>query len=369
MKVIAAGHICLDITPVFPEKSIRSISELIPGRLIHMNGADVHTGGSAANTGLALKLLGADVHILGKVGADDFGRIVRTILESHGVTEGLITDESSATSYSVVLAIPGIDRIFLHDPGANNTYRAEDISDRELEGAKLFHFGYPPLMKQMYLNGGEELEKLLRRVKEKGIPVSLDLAAVDPQSEAGSADWKAILQRCMPYVDVFVPSVEELLFMIDPEKYDAALKKAAGRDMTEILNYPEDVRSPGETLLNWGAGIVLIKCGSAGLYLACGEKERLKELENSAGLNAQNWAGRRIFQPAFRPEKICSATGAGDTCIAAFLTALLLGKTPRESAALAAAEGASCVEAYDSLSGLKTLDELEAKIAAGWKKN
>ena len=35
---------------------------------------------------------------------------------------------------------------------------------------------------------------------------------------------------------------------------------------------------------------------------------------------------------------------------------------------LAAAEGASCVEAYDALGGLKSLDELKRKIEAGWEK-
>ncbi len=34
---------------------------------------------------------------------------------------------------------------------------------------------------------------------------------------------------------------------------------------------------------------------------------------------------------------------------------------------LAAAEGASCVEEFDALSGIKTLEELEAKIKSGWK--
>ena len=65
-KIIAAGHICLDITPVFPaQRSCRELNEvLIPGKLVHMEGADVHTGGSVANTGLALKLLGNDVVLM-----------------------------------------------------------------------------------------------------------------------------------------------------------------------------------------------------------------------------------------------------------------------------------------------------------------
>ena len=80
-KIIAAGHICLDITPVFPaQRSCRELNEvLIPGKLVHMEGADVHTGGSVANTGLALKLLGNDVVLMGKVGADAFGTMVQNI--------------------------------------------------------------------------------------------------------------------------------------------------------------------------------------------------------------------------------------------------------------------------------------------------
>ena len=35
---------------------------------------------------------------------------------------------------------------------------------------------------------------------------------------------------------------------------------------------------------------------------------------------------------------------------------------------LAAAEGASCVEAYDALSGIRPLEELDEKIKNGWKK-
>ena len=111
-KIISAGHICIDITPVFPRDTqcARIGDLLVPGRLIHMKGADVHTGGSVANTGLALKMLGADVQLLGKVGDDAFGAMIRDLLAGYGA-EGLIVDKDSSTSYSVVLAIPGIDRV------------------------------------------------------------------------------------------------------------------------------------------------------------------------------------------------------------------------------------------------------------------
>ena len=147
-KVIVAGHICLDITPVFPDKKVSGVSEMLaPGKLIEMGNADVHTGGAVANTGLALKLLGADVSLMGKTGRDAFGDMVAEILKRYGAAEGLIRAEGESTSYSVVLAIPGIDRIFLHHPGANHTFRAADIPRERIKDAALFHFGYPPLMR------------------------------------------------------------------------------------------------------------------------------------------------------------------------------------------------------------------------------
>ena len=139
--------------------------------------------------------------------------------------------------------------------------------------------------------------------------------------------------------------------------------------MTEILDPKTDVAPLAEKLLSMGAKIVVIKCGSAGLYLAAGDRSALTDLEKQTGLNASLWARFEGFERSFKPARICSGTGAGDTCIAAFLTALLTKENPQMCLALAAAQGASCVEGYDALSGLRTLPQLKEKIAAGWKKN
>lgn len=367
--IIAAGHICLDITPIFTGEKVDKLNEILaPGKLINMEGISIHTGGSTANTGLGLKFLGANVRIMAKVGCDLLGKMVGQILKSHGVTEGLIYDEKSSTSYSIVLAIPGVDRIFLHDSGANDRYFASDIQNADYDSVDLFHFGYPPLMKSIYQNNGEELLKVIKLIKEKRIPISMDMASVDPKSEAGSVDWMKILERTLPYVDVFLPSIEEIMFMLDKEKYNDIIVRAGERDITEILDIENDVKPLGEKLLAMGTKIVLLKCGRAGIYLATASEEKLEELSSEIGLNKSVWSSVRIFERCFKPDKICSGTGAGDTCIAAFLMALLTGETPQSSIQLAAAEGASCVEAYDALGGLRTLSELKDKISSGWEK-
>lgn len=151
-KAVVAGHICLDLTPQFPASKMGGgIGDILsPGKLIHMEGIDIHTGGAVANTGLAMKKLGMDVALMGKVGSDEFGSLVLQIMDKYGSGKEMIVAPDSATSYSIVLAVPGIDRIFLHDPGANDTFCAEDVNWNMVADATLFHFGYPPLMKRMY---------------------------------------------------------------------------------------------------------------------------------------------------------------------------------------------------------------------------
>ena len=364
-KVISAGHICLDITPVFPsgKQYDRPSSLLIPGRLIQMEAADVHTGGSVANTGLALKLLGCDVTLMGKVGDDSIGTMIQSILARYGAG-GLIIDPESSSSYTVVLAIPGLDRIFLHNPGANDTFTGSDIPEEALEDAVLFHFGYPPLMKRTWENGGKELIALFRRIKQKGIATSLDLAAVDPNSPAGTADWIKILSGVLPYVDFFVPSFEELCWMLDRERYD---RLAAGDgDITDGLNMEAEALPLAEKLLAMGGRVVVIKCGTSGMLLRSADETAVSGIGTRLELDRELWSRKTMLQPCFRADIVRSTTGAGDTSIAAFLAAVLSGRQPADCLALASAEGACCVTAYDSLSGLKPLDELEERISGGW---
>ena len=361
-KVIAAGHICLDITPVFPagHRYGQIADLLVPGKLLRTEAASVHTGGSVANTGLALKILGNNVSLLGKVGDDAFGGMVQSIVASYGAG-GLITDGNTSTSYTVVLAVPGIDRIFLHNPGANDTFSSSDIPDEALEEAELFHFGYPTLMKRMYENGGAETANLFRRVKAKSVATSLDLTAVDPKSDAGKADWQAVLSAVLPHVDFFVPSFEELCYMLDRPLYDAL--SAKGGDMTVQDGIPQMADHLALRCLKMGCGAVLIKCGLSGMVWRTAGRDRLARAGSRLKPDPGAWADRSGAQPCYPAKIVRSATGAGDVSIAAYLTAVLNGEPPAVCAKLAAAEGAVSVGAYDPLSGLLSLDELKRKIA------
>lgn len=364
-KIMVAGHISLDITPEFRNSPSQKFSDILrQGNLADVGPAQMTLGGAVSNTGLALNRLGADVVLTAKVGMDLFGEIIRKKMEGYGCRIHLIQDEKGDTSYTIVIAPKGSDRAFLHDPGSNHTFCTDDLNWEEVGKVSYFHFGYPTLMRRFYENEGAELLFLYKKLKEMGITTSLDLTAVDPASEAGKCDWKKILRKVLPYVDFFVPSIEELGFMLDQELYKKWQEKAKGEDIVSILSLSEDVRPLADKVLSWGCGAVLLKCGAAGMYLKTSGKERLRD----ADPELKEWEHTELFEDSFVPERILSGTGAGDTSIAAFLHAAMQGYSPKESVEYAAATGACCVSTYDTISGLKSFDEIREKIQLGWEK-
>ena len=201
-------------------------------------------------------------------------------------------------------------------------------------------------------------------MKQKGIATSLDLAAVDPNSPAGKADWQKILSAVLPFVDFFVPSFEELCWMLDRKRYDRLA--AEGRNMTDSLDVAKEALPLAEQLLAMGGRIVVIKCGTSGMLLRTGNKTAITGIGSRLELDTDAWSSQTVLQPCFKADIVRSGAGAGDTSIAAFLAAVLSGRKPADCVALACAEGACCVTTYDTLSGLKPLDELEERIHRGW---
>lgn len=367
-KIVVAGHISVDITPVFQSSKKKSISQVLcPGKLIRTGEAVVYTGGVVSNTGLALHKMGANVRLAGKIGKDALGEMMLAMMKQHGTEKDLIIDENADTSYTVVIAPPGIDRIFLHGPGANDTFVADDLSDDLIDGAALVHFGYPPLMRKMYENDGAELVKLCNKVHAKGAAMSLDLAAVDPESPEGLVDWREFLSNVLPHVDFFVPSIEELCFMLDRPRYDEWMERAGEEDVTEILDLEKDIRPLAAQAIELGVKVLMLKCGARGMYYQTAGADLIGKIPAAVELKVEDWTEKSGFQKSFIPEKVLSGTGAGDSSIGCFLYSMLKGYPVERCIQLAAAQGASCVEAVDTLSGLHTLPELEEKIAAGWK--
>lgn len=362
-EVVVAGHICLDLTPKFYTGG-SSIAEVFrPGSLINVGPVTASTGGAVSNAGLALRRLGVEVSLMGKCGDDAFGAAVLDTIraEASGAEAGMKVVNGETTSYTVVIAPPGIDRIFLHCPGANDTFTSEDVDRDAVAGARLLHFGYPPLMAKTYADGGAELARIFADARATGATTSLDLAYPDPASEAGRADWPGILARTLPYVDLFTPSIEELIFALRRERHDELVARAEGGDPVALINADLPAELADECI-SAGAAVVLIKCGTAGLYLRTAGRDRLAAAGRGAPADPADWADRELMAQSFRAEKVVSATGSGDSAISGFLAAVLRGTGPDEALRCAAAVGAQNVAVPDAVSGIRSWEETAEQI-------
>jgi len=357
MDIVVAGHICLDI---IPDWRIGSIKTIVPGHILEMSGLKLSTGGAVANTGITLKKLSISTALLGKIGSDAFGKVILEILkkEDKALVENMIIGENEVSSYTIVLNPPDTDRVFLHYPGPNHTFDANDIPYEKIKNGCIFHFGYPPLMRKFYENDGKELVKMFQRIREMKIITSLDMAMPDPESPAGKMDWQKFFKNVLPVVDIFMPSIDELLYMLNSEKFYNISEK---KERIDVLLLDQLARQ----LIDYGVNVVAIKLGDQGLYLRSyqTEKSNLSRI-----INPSQWNYRQLLSPCFATE-VKGTTGTGDATIAGFLAQLLDGGEPEKCITLATAVGACCVEAVDATGGIRPLPEVISRINSGWERS
>jgi sugar/nucleoside kinase (ribokinase family) len=287
--------------------------------------------------------------------------------------------------------------MFLHCPGANDTFGADDVDYKKLKGARIFHFGYPPIMRRMYRDGGRELEKMFRRVKALGITTSLDMTMIDPQSEAGRVDWRALLHRVLPHVDVFLPSLDEMQLMLQKGRMGewgnggmgassnvAADVRRRENIANESASLRRKLRDISDELLAMGCAIVGLKLGDQGLYVSTtSDAKRLANIKLIGGIgvppvksktkvqarppshHSENWLNRELHAPCFKVE-VVGTTGSGDCTIAGFLAGLLKGLPLEEVMTAAVAVGACCCENPDATSGIIPWSAVQKRIKQGW---
>ncbi len=357
VDVIVCGHLCLDLLPQMEHIRLNELPS--PGHLFEVGALEISTGGVVSNTGLALHRLGVNVRLMSNVGDDFIGRVIRSLLESRDPSLGqyIRTKSNQASSYTMVLSPEKVDRIFLHCTGTNESFTSADVDYKQVGQTKIFHLGYPPLLPSLVANDGTELERLFRFAHETGTITSLDTTLPDPGSVTGQANWPKILARTLPYVDIFVPSIDEIVFMLRRADYE--------RWQNDLLphisvRYLDDL---ADQLFALGVSALTgFKLGEFGIYLGGSKTVALKALP----IVESDWLGKRVWHPAFDVE-VGGTTGAGDAAYAGLLGALLKGLSMEEAARWACAVGACSVEALDATSGVRTWEATAQRLKAGWK--
>lgn len=314
--VVVAGHLCVDLRP-----ALESTPAVTQGRITAVGELDIRPGGCVANTGSTLAALGSSVRLSGLVGNDPLGRVVVDWARSiDGLdTSGITVTEDASTSYSVIVQPRGRDRAIWHYTGANDLFDGRGV---ELDREVLVHIGYPPLLPAMYARDGALLIDVMRSASGVGATTSLDMATPDLQSDAGTIDWRRMLERTLPYVDIAVPSLDDLRTML-------------ARELASL----EDIRAVARELIDMGAAIVLLTDGPNGTYLATAGEDRVRAGGSALAPLPPEWHGRELW--GCRVETtVAGTTGAGDAAAAGLLHAILTRRGPARALRLANAAAA-----------------------------
>ncbi|WP_041424229.1 carbohydrate kinase family protein [Thermosediminibacter oceani] len=279
------------------------------GRLVTVDSIGLYTGGCAVNTAIALSRLGIKTGLIGKVGCDYLGEFLIDSLKKEGVdTGGIVRTDVKNTSSTIVIVDKSGERSFIHYVGANAEFGLDDMNFELLKGNKIVHIAGSFLMPKF---DGIETAKALKRIKEMGVTTSVDTAW------DASGRWLKTIEPCLPYIDIFIPSIDEAKMISGEEK-------------------PEKI---AEFFMSYGIKTVVIKMGSAGSF-GCNKQEQ-------------------IYMPPFKVE-VKDTTGAGDSFVAGFLTGIVREFSLEESLELGNAAGALCVTSYGASAGIKSLaDTLE----------
>lgn len=359
-NVVVAGHICLDIIPPFQPNSHQDIIELFqPGKLLNVGEVVLCTGGAVSNTGIALSKLGCQVAFMSKVGDDTFGKIISEKMSEWGDVKSIVYDSYEGSSYTIVLAPPSIDRMFLHHPGCNDYFTSQNINWEIVASSRLFHLGYPPVMRSLFINDGKELSRILKKVKSLGVSTSVDMTLPDPDSEAGRLNWIGWMKNVLPYVDFFTPSIEEALLLWNRSEWQTMRTKGEDFINTVPIDVYQDIAND---LIVLGCGVVILKAGHRGIYVRVAGGDRLGQISVLPSQAHSNWAERELWGAPYVTEKIVSATGAGDSAVAGILAAVLHGKTLEETLQFGNCLGYQNLRALDTVSGVGTYEETESLI-------
>ena len=100
-----------------------------PGETVLGSGMDRYAGGKGANQALAAARSGAEVHMVGRVGDDEGGRLYRERLERHGVgTDSLRTDAEESTGHALIVVGEDGENTIVVIPGANGRVGIADLA-------------------------------------------------------------------------------------------------------------------------------------------------------------------------------------------------------------------------------------------------
>ncbi|MYS84458.1 sugar kinase [Embleya scabrispora] len=287
------------------------------GPLRHARTLDVATGGAETNLAIGITRLGGRAAWIGRVGDDEFGRLVLAVLGGEGLdTRGAVVDPDAPTGLMVKArrTSAATDVRYYRAGSAGSRLCPEDVDPALVRSARILHItGITPALSA---TARAAVRAAVAEANGAGVPVSLDL---NYRQALWSAEHAATELRALA-------AGADILFATEDEAR-LVLKAPAH---TPVLDLARDLGALGPTQ-------VLLKQGSRGAVAIV--------------------EGRVHEVPPHRVDAVDSV-GAGDAFAAGYLAELVEGGSVAARLATAAAAGAFAVTVPGDWEGLPRRDEL-----------
>ena len=271
--------------------------------------------GTAGGTVVDTAKLGLKSLAVGAVGDDEKADWVLLTLKKFGADVSAMQRLAGIPTSATILNVrPNGDRPALHVRGASDHFDVPSAAYSQVFDAPIIHLGGTGLLKR--LDGPASLT-LLKEAKRRGRTVTFDLIAA-------SAGTLAIVEPLLPFIDYFMPSIEE------------------ARDMSGQSS-PEDC---ARFYLDRGTACCVFTLGGDGAFYA--HKD-----------------GTRLTSPAYEV-KVVDTTGCGDAFDAGFITALHHKMDVETSLRFAQASAGLVATGLGSDAGIQSFDHT-MKVMKDWK--
>lgn len=184
---------------------------------------EANPGGAPCNVLAMLNRLGKKTAFIGKVGNDQFGKMLKEVVEESGTdVSGLAMDEQVHTTLAFVHTFPDGDRefSFYRNPGADMMLTKEEVDPELIKKARIFHFG---TLSSTHAGVRVATRYAIDVAKENGLLVSFDPNLREPLWESLDQAKEEILYG-MSKCDILKISDNEMEFMTGTTDYNKGVE-------------------------------------------------------------------------------------------------------------------------------------------------
>ncbi len=187
---------------------------LVVGKEIFAGDMMVTLGSSTAIFAANAVALGMKVGIVGMIGKDILGDLVRKELKAKGVDVSMLIEHPSMPTGATIVMSYGEDRANVTYQGAMDAMTLDDIDPAIFKKAKHIHIS------SIFMQSGikKDLKKIYEMARENGATTSLD-TQWDPVEK-----WDFDYKELLPLISIFLPNETELRNLTATDNVEDAIK-------------------------------------------------------------------------------------------------------------------------------------------------